>query len=60
MQDKSPLSKTDGGDSVVFPVMENNGSNGARTHDLLVVTQTLSQLSYASLWFYYNRFWSVR
>ena len=24
------------------------GSSGARTHDLLVVTQTLSQLSYAS------------
>jgi hypothetical protein len=25
-----------------------SGNNGARTHDLLVVTQTLSQLSYVS------------
>ena len=30
-------------------IRDYNGSNGARTHDLLVVTQTLSQLSYASV-----------
>ena len=31
-----------------------SGSNGARTHDLLVVTQTLSQLSYASMYYKYT------
>ena len=33
-------------------IRDYNGSNGARTHDLLVVTLTLSQLSYASVCFY--------
>ena len=44
-----PPSRTDAAASSVFLFLRiKNGSTGARTLDLLVVTQTLSQLSYAS------------